>query len=513
MTEELLSLALIMSEKDNLAVAKNDISKGMKLMHNNDYIEILETIPQGHRFSLRQINKGEPLKQYGYQFAFSKGIKKGQLISRKNIYPYLVKPKTFSNKRKVFDTISKKTKYKSFEGYIRPDNKVGTRNYYLVMPTSLCAADLAGKIAAAFDNNDSIKNKYLNVDGVVAAEHTEGCGSSDGEIIDRLLLVIKNTLKHPNVGGVLLIGLGCEKTNMSVVKEYLGNLSNYAKPIDYLSIQEEGGTGKTLEKGKMIVGEKLPQINKIRRKKVPLSRLVVGTECGASDSFSGITANPLIGTCVDKIIAAGGSAILSETTEMSGAEQILIDRMVSRAVAKKFLAGMAYYRALSEKLGVSFDGNLVFGNEKGGLLNLTLKSLGAIQKGGAGPIVDFLDYAEEIEYPGLSIMNGPGNDLESMTGIVASGANIILFSTGAGTTEGNLLVPVIKISTNTEMFNKMPEDMDFDAGRLLKKKGTMNGIDEELLGYAIEVASGKKTWAEKWKKRSFQIWTAGKLSL
>jgi altronate hydrolase len=513
MIDELNSLAIIMSDQDNLAVAKKDIPKGQKLKYNDDYIEILDAIPQGHRFSLCRINKGEPLKQYGHQFAFSKGVKQGQLISRNNIYAYVPKIKACSKKKKTLTVLKMGTGSKSFKGYVRANNKIGTRNYYLLLPVSLCAADLAGKLAADFDSNELLTGKYGNIDGVVAAEHTEGCGSSDGDIIDRLLLVIRNTLKHPNVGGALLIGLGCEKTNLSVVKEYLGEVSSYAKPIDYLSIQEAGGTGKALEKGKRIIERRLPQIDSVRRENVPLSKLIVGTECGASDSFSGITANPLIGTCVDKIIAAGGSAILSETTEMSGAEQILIDRMVSAAVAKKFLGGVAYYRTLSEKLGVSFDGNLVFGNEKGGLLNLTLKSLGAIQKGGTGPIVDFLDYAEEIEAPGLSIMNGPGNDLESMTGIVASGANIILFSTGAGTTEGNLLVPVVKIATNTEMFNKMPEDMDFDAGRLLGEKETMDGLSEELLCLTNKVASGQKTWAEKWKKRSFQIWTAGKLSL
>jgi altronate hydrolase len=240
---------------------------------------------------------------------------------------------------------------------------------------------------------------------------------------------------------------------------------------------------------------------------------VVGTKCGASDSFSGITANPVIGLTVDKIICAGGSAILSETPEMVGAEANLIRRMTSLKVYRKFVTGMDYYRGLAKKLNVSLEDNFIPGNEKGGLVNLSLKSLGAILKGGSSPIVDFVDYAKKIKCRGLSLMNGPGNDLESLTGMVASGANLILFSTGMGATEGSLVVPVIKISSRTELFKKLRQDIDFNTGILLERSISLDKLSDRLLDLAVEVASGRKTCSEIWKKRSFQIWSAGKLSL
>ena len=448
----LKKIAIVMSEKDNIAIAKKNIKKGTTLKYLNDTIKTSDFIPQGHRFALKNIKTGEAVRQYGYIFGISKGIKKGQTIGRENIREYMINyekaiDEIFKNKTK--NSSKKNISGKTFLGYKRSDGRIGTRNFFTIVPTSLCASDVAAKIAGAFDNDKSLKKKYKNIDGFVAATHTEGCGCNDGDIIDRVLLTLKNTITHPNVGGAIVIDLGCEKTNRTVVQKYLGNLKQYKKPIDFISIQDLGGTEKTIKKSKDLILKRLKKVNSIKRKNVSLKHLIIGTECGASDSFSGITANPLIGKTVDKIINCGGSAILSEIPEMIGAEINLIKRMASKEIAKKFINGMAYYKNLAKKLNVSMEGNFVPGNEKGGLVNSTLKSLGAILKGGETEIVDFLDYAELIKKKGLNIMNGPGNDLESMTGIAASGANIILFSTGMGATEGNLTVPVIKISTRT----------------------------------------------------------------
>lgn len=451
----LSKLALLMAEQDNVAIAKREIMQGTVLSFRDGIIRMSDDIPKGHRFSLSDIAKGEAVMQYGYPFGISKGIKKGQKISkyttsvhRDGNYNKMLED-TFLGRRvtvpdKVCCTIDTE---RTFMGFMRENGQVGTRNYYLVVPTSLCASDIALKIANSADINDIFKKKYKNVDGIVAAAHTEGCGCNDGEMIDRLLLTLKNTINHPNVGGALIIDLGCEKTNRRVVSKYLTGVSNWKKPLDYISIQSLGGTRMAVAKGIEIVKERLKEVNCTERKTVPLKHLIVGTECGASDSFSGITANPLIGCVVDRIVNAGGSALLTETPEMIGAERCLVSRMASKTVAKKFIKGISYYKSLANRLNVTMDGNFVAGNEDGGLVNLTLKSLGAILKGGTTKIVDFIDYAERIKHHGLSIMNGPGNDLESMTGIVASGANIILFSTGMGTTEGNLIVPVIKIPT------------------------------------------------------------------
>lgn len=512
-------IALIMSEADNVAVAKSDIKQNSVLLHRGYEITVKDDIPAGHRFAIMDILNGELLNQYGHSFGVSKGIERGALVSREYVKPFINDYRDIARRRieglegvrrlnlPVFGDSGR-----TFEGYLRSGGRIGTRNYYLIVPASLCASDVASKLASHLDRGE-LASQYANLDGVVAAAHTEGCGCNDGAIIDRLILTLKNTIIHPNVGGVLIIDLGCEKINGNNLIDSLGDLSDCGKPVDAISIQECGGTGKTLSRGREIIKSRLKEVSSVKRSEVPLSRLIAGTECGASDTFSGITANPLIGATVDKLIAAGGAAILSETPEMLGAEAALVGRIASKRVLDKFVRGFDYYKGLAKKLDVAMDGNFVEGNVKGGLLNLTLKSLGSVLKGGKSEIVDFIDYAEHVKGQGLSIMNGPGNDLESMTGIAASGANIILFSTGMGATEGNLIVPVIKISSRTEVYLKMNEDIDFDAGRLLDGKASMNDLSEELLGVVADVASGKKTWAEHWEKRSFQIWSAGKLSL
>ncbi len=508
-------VAIIMSENDNMAIAKKNTKKGTILQHLQEKLKILDLIPQGHRFALTDIPKGKLVKQYGEPFGISTGIKQGEIISQYNVRSYEPRIRRIKRNESRIERKNKKHKYvdKTFLGYKRSDGQIGTRNFYLVLPTSLCASDVASRIAFLLDTNKTLKKKYKNIDGIVAASHTEGCGCNDGEIIDRLLLTLKNTITHPNIGGALIIDLGCEKTNKKLFSKYLGNIQKHKKPIDFLSIQDSGGTIKSILAGKDIILKRLQRVNNVARQKVSIKNLVIGTECGASDSFSGITANPLIGKVADKIISAGGAAILSEIPEMVGAEINLIKRMKNKNIVQKFIDGMNYYKNLAKKLNVSLKGNFVPGNEKGGLVNLTLKSLGAILKGGSSEIVDFVDYAEKIKKRGLSIMNGPGNDLESMTGIVASGANIILFSTGMGATEGNLIVPVIKISSRTELYKKMIDDIDFDAGCLLLEKTSIDKLGDELLDLAIAVSSGKKTKAEILNKRSFQIWSAGKLSL
>lgn len=514
-------IATRMSGHDNVAVAKNDIEKYTVIQLNGTKIPVEDVIPKGHRFSLTDIKKGGLVLQYDYPFGLSKGVKMGQIINKRNVdtysnngYASLANEISKANRTVQEDKQRNNTQInRTFMGYKRSNGKVGARNYYLIVPTSLCASDIAVKIAYSLDKSKVLKKKYKNIDGIAAAAHTEGCGCNDGEIIERLMLTLKNTIAHPNVGGALVIDLGCEKTNYQVVSGYFDGLFQCGKPIDYITIQDLGGTRKTFEEGRKIILERLAEINDIAREEVHIKHLVIGTECGASDSFSGITSNPVIGQTVDKIIHAGGSAILSETPEMIGAETCLMKRMASKEVAEKFIHGMEYYKSLAKKLNVSMDGNFVPGNEGGGLINLTLKSLGAIQKGGSTQIVDFLDYAETLRCPGLSLMHGPGNDFESMTGIVASGANVILFSTGMGTTEGNLIAPVIKLSSRTEIFKKMSEDIDLNAGALLDESISIDQLSDKLLDLVVEVASGKKTWSEIWEKRSFQIWSAGKLSL
>ncbi|MFQ5736965.1 MAG: UxaA family hydrolase [Thermodesulfobacteriota bacterium] len=510
----LADCAIVMHRHDNVAVAKRDVPAGTVLTRDDGIVEVTSDVGAGHRFALVDIGAGEHVRQYGCVFGISGGIEQGALVSGANVMPCSADYSELEKKAMVCPPAAPEADQRrlsmTFKGYLRADGRAGTRNYYLVVPASMCASDVAVRLAS--EASEAVRHAYPNVDGVRAAAHTEGCGCDDGTMIDRYLLTLKNTVAHPNVGGALIVDLGCEKKSIGDLSEIFKGVAK-AKPIDYISIQGEGGTGRTLRKGRKIILSRLAEVNDARRDDVPLSGLVIGTECGASDTFSGITANPLIGAAVDAVISAGGSGILSEVPEMIGAEAALVARMASRDVVKKFLMGLEHYKSLANSLGVSMDGNFVEANARGGLVNLALKSLGAVLKGGSSAIVDFLDYSEQAGRKGLSLMNGPGNDIESMTGLVAGGANIILFSTGQGTTEGSLIAPVIKIPSRTEVFERMDEDMDFDAGRLLTGEATLDGLASELVDLVVQAASGKKTRAEMWGKRSFQIWTAGKLSL
>ncbi|MCL5062022.1 MAG: UxaA family hydrolase [Nitrospirae bacterium] len=508
-------VAMVMnSNLDQVAVAKEDISPGTILKYKGDKIEIKNLIKNGHRFALHDILEGKFIRQYGYPFAQSKGILKGELISVSNIKNVL--PEIDSKKYKEPAETELKEKYvkKIFWGYKRKDGKTGTRNYYLVIPTSMCASETAFQVASGLDNDSKLLKRYSNIDGIVAIPHTEGCGCDSGLQIDRLMTVLKGYACHPNVGGCLMMDMGCEQTNYEKMYEYLKDtVGQDLKPIDWITIQESGGTRPTIEKARSIIQDRLSKVNQIRREPVPISNIVIGTECGASDSFSGITANPLIGNVADKIVFGGGSAILSEVTEMLGTFDMLLPRFRSLDTALRFKGLIDWYTELAGRLCLTLEPNLVPKNIEGGLINNYIKSLGAVMKGGTTAIEDVLEYGEPLKKKGLSIMQGPGNDPESVTGIVAAGATVICFSTGKGTTTGDAICPVIKISSNEDTFKKLPEDMDFDGSRLLRDNTSIDALGEELLDKVIAVASGEKTWSEKWKQRQFQVWTAGKLSL
>jgi altronate hydrolase len=510
---ELTDYAIIVNTlADNIALTKKPLFAGTTLQHGAASIRLLSDMLPGQRFSLRELPEETYLIQYGYPFARSKGILPGEKITSDNtlneIPPFPDHTSFVLPRPHRYEKLSKRT----FLGYRRVDGRCGTRNYYIVVPTSMCASAIALQIAAQFST------ELPGIDGVMALPNTEGCGCSAGMQIERFLTVLKNSILHENVAGALIVDLGCEQTNYSVVKSFLGadNIGGMAKPIDWLTIQSTGGAAKSVAKGVSIVSERTGQLAETKREPCRLSSLTIGSECGASDAFSGVTANRVIGEAVDRIIAVGGSAVFSEFPEMVGAEQALFPRMKNKDIIDKFNAQMDWYRRLASLLGTSMDHNLVPENKAGGLINPFIKSLGAIMKGGTSVIQDVLDYGEKIASSGLHIMQGPGNDLESVTGLAASGANVICFSTGRGTITGCALVPVIKISSTSELYVRMTDDMDFNAGAILESQTpeeTLVNLGESLLEQIIAVASGQKTKPEINCQRQFQIWTAGKLSL
>jgi len=508
------NVAIIMDPHlDQVAIAKKDVPVGTALAFNGDIIEIKADVKQGWRFAVTDIVNGDYVNQYGFIFGRSKGICKGELISTSNIESTLPKynPKDF--KEPAGTTYQKELLSKTFLGYVRDNSSVGTRNYYLVMPTSMCASETALQIALSLESKKAFQREAL-FDGIVAIPHTEGCGCDSSVSVQRLMLVLKGYLCHPNVGGCLIVDLGCEQTNYEKMYPYLKKVfDSKLKPIDWITIEAGGGVSKAKAKAEKIITSRMLLITNVKRKPCPLGKLIVGTECGASDTFSGITANPIIGKVVDSVISARGSAILSETTEMIGMFGMLLPRFRSLEVAGKFENAMNWYADIAEKLGVRLEDNLIPKNIDGGLINNYIKNLGAVFKGGRSVIEDVIDYGEPIKKCGLSIMQGPGNDLESVTGIVASGANIICFSTGQGTPTGNAICPVIKIASKGKVFKKLSDDMDFNGGRLLDEQCSIDVLAGELLDFVIDVASGKQTSSERLKQRQFQIWTAGKLSV
>ena len=503
---------IVNSKLDNIAIAAKKISADVNIIYNKHLIDILCDILPGERFALNDIPHGDYVYQYGFPFAMSKGILAGQLVDINNtineIPPYKDVDSFAFQEKGIKEFLCEKT----FMGYKREDGRCGTRNYYIIVPTSMCASAVAQQIASRFSD------KIWGIDAVIALPNTEGCGCASGMQIDRFLTVLKNCILHQNVAGAFIVDLGCEQTNCAVVKSVLDNEKfNFTeKIIDWITIQKAGGSAKAISMAVETIAARLKQFSSSSREICPLSALTLGTECGGSDAFSGITANRVIGSAVNQIISYGGSALLSEFPEMIGVEQIIYPRMRNRAIREKFIQQMNWYKDMADRLGVSMDNNLVPENKAGGLINPYIKSLGAVMKGGDAVIEDVIDYGERIKFQGLNIMQGPGNDLESVTGLAASGANIICFSTGRGTVTGCALVPVIKISSTTELFNRMSDDIDINAGIILDNSNpakTLLNLGEFLIQYIIDVASGKKTKPEINRQFQFQIWTAGKLSL
>jgi len=497
---------------DNVALAHKAIPQGSNLIVNNGPVTLRDEMKPGDRFALTHIGKGEYLVQYGYPFARSQGIRQGERVTAGNTLPEIPPlPDRIDPASPSLPTPGRFTG-RTFMGYRRSNGRCGTRNYYIIVPTSMCASAVAQQVAERFTG------EYSGTDGVLALPNTEGCGCAGGLQIERFLTVLRNFVFHENVGGALMIDLGCEQTNYPVVQRHLGigGSDDAGKPLDWLTIQKEGGTKQTVEKAAAIVSARLAQLAATSREPCQLSELVIGSECGASDAFSGISANRVIGAAVDRVIACGGAAIFSEFPEMVGAEQVLFPRMRNREIIAKFIRAMAWYQGVAAALGMTMDDNLVPENRAGGLLNPYIKSLGAVMKGGSAVIEDVLDYGERPRCRGLHLMQGPGNDLESVTGLAAAGATVICFSTGRGTVTGSAIVPVLKISSTSDLFARLPDDIDFDAGGVLGSEDPAAAaakLGDILMDAIIETASGRYTKPEQNHQHQFQIWTAGKLSL
>jgi altronate hydrolase len=509
--------AIIVNSSDNVAVVKTETFEGLELALSDDtVVTVRQAVPPGHRFATRNIPAGEFVKQYGQPIGTSLGIEAGEWITHQNMSDEVPIVRDLpENIQNPSPDYFPKEEIATFMGFRRKDGRVGTRNFILIVPTSMCASHEATQIAMMAEFLHYKREKYENVDGVVAIPHNKGCGCQDGSTLDVMMRVLTNYADHPNVGGVVLIDLGCEKTNLAYLEKYLTKREKpIDKPLYKIGIQEVGGTQAAIEQGLKYVEEMLPEVNKAKREECPVSDLVLGVKCGASDSFSGISANPALGHAADLLVRSGGTVLLTEVPEFCGAEHILAHRAKDFETGKKIYAMVDWFKKYASAFGAVLNQNPSTGNIQGGILNITIKSLGAIAKAGTTRIEDCIGYAETPKLKGINLMQGPGYDQESTPGLVAAGATIVIFTTGRGTTIGNAITPVIKLASNNRVFEKMARDLDVSAGNIIEGTETIEQVGRRVFEYMQKVASGEIfTRAEENKHREFQFWAEETVSL
>lgn len=516
---------------DNVLVALTDLQAGETVEYEGEMTTLIDHVPAKHKFAQHDIAAEQAILMYGSLVGKAVAtIPAGGVLTIQNVKH---QASSFTGKTKTIDWQAPDVslwKDKTFLGYHREDGQVGTANYWLVIPLVFCENRNVNVIKQAFldelgfghqdiyksyvqqmvalfqagkteeiaklplqhQHTNGYKRIFSNIDGIQFLTHNGGCGGirQDSEMLCALLA---GYIHNPNVAGATILSLGCQNAQVNILKEKIKALNpSFSKPLIILEQQKEGTEQELLTQAIQKTFLALIEADKLQRKPAPLSKLVIGLECGGSDGFSGISANPAVGHASDLIVALGGKSILSEFPKLCGVEQELINRCADEKTADKFIQLMRTYARAAEAVGSGFDMNPSPGNIKDGLITDAMKSAGAAKKGGTSPVVDVLDYAEYATKSGLNLLCTPGNDVESTTAMAGSGANIILFTTGLGTPTGNAVTPVIKISSNSKLAQRMPDIIDVDTGGVILGEKTIEEMGEEILEHIIEVASGKK---------------------
>lgn len=471
--------------KDVVAVALTDLKAGYAIhLDGMEPFELIEDIPKGHKFALEDLKEGAPVIKYGMPIGFlTRAVKQGEHVHTHNVKTGLQDLISYSYDKESIPAVEKP--HRSFMGYRRPDGKVGVRNEIWILPTVGCVNNIIQQVAE--------KSKHLiggSLENIVAFPHPYGCSQmgDDQEVTRKALAALA---KHPNCGGVLLMGLGCENSNLKVMEPYLEGID--PKKIRTLVAQEVHDEFTTAME---LVEELADYAKSFEREEVDSSELIVGLKCGGSDGLSGITANPLVGHFSDYLVARGGTTILTEVPEMFGAEQILMNRADNEEIYEDTVSLINDFKQYFIDHDQEIYENPSPGNKAGGITTLEDKSLGCIQKAGHSQIYGVLDYGEPVQHKGLNLLQAPGNDLVASTALVLSGAQIVLFTTGRGTPFASP-VPTIKISSNTGIYDLKRNWIDFDAGRLLEADENMDSLGEDFADYIFKVASGEKVNAEK----------------
>jgi altronate hydrolase len=511
------AFAIVVNPADNVAVVKTQVEQGLVLrLPGGRDVALRGTVTPGHRFATRSIPAGELVLQYGQPIGTSRGMLDGDPVtpqSMSNEVPVVRElPAQFRSEPPGYVPDADR---RTFLGFRRANGRVGTRNVLLIVPTSMCASHESQQIAMMAEFTIYKRDRFPNVDGVVAIPHTRGCGCADGSNIQVMLRTLANYAAHPNVGGVIFIGLGCEKTNLTEVERYLQHEKlDLGKPLVRFGIQETGGTQAVIERGLQEVSAMLPAVNEATRTRESVSDLILGVKCGGSDGFSGLSANPALGHAADLLVEQGGTVVITEVPEFCGAEHILAYRAKDRATGEAVYRMVDWYKDYASKFGTALGENPSPGNVAGGLLNITIKSLGAIAKAGTTRVEGCCGYAEVPPAKGLWLMQGPGYDQESTPGLVGAGAQVVVFTTGRGTTIGNAIAPVVKLASNTAVAQRMSRDLDLSAGGIIDGTETIEQVGRRVFDHVLRVASGEVlAKAEESKHREFGIWAEQSVSL
>jgi altronate hydrolase len=495
---------------DDVVIARQQLLGGTVLASEGG-VTVAGLVPPGHKVAVRAIAAGAPVRRYGQVIGHAtQAIAPGQHVHVHNL--------AFSSFARAHEpgAGARPTDFvpapATFDGIVRDDGRVATRNYIGILTSVNCSATAARAIADHFrrDIRPEALAAYPNVDGVVALTHGMGCATaSDGEELRVLRRTLGGYARHANFAAVLVVGLGCETNQIQGLVAQEG-LAEGAKLATF-SIQDSGGTAKTVARGVELVKAMLPEANRVRRQPVPARHLVVGLQCGGSDGYSGISANPALGAAVDRLVRHGGTAILSETPEIYGGEHLLTRRAASREVADKLLARIAWWEAYTARNGMQMDNNPSAGNKAGGLTTILEKSLGAIAKSGTTNLVDVVEYAEAVKAAGFVYMDTPGYDPVSATGQVAGGANLICFTTGRGSAYGCAPSPSLKLSTNTALWQRQQEDIDLDCGGIVEGSETVDAAGERIFRLMLATASGRRTKSEEhgYGQNEFVPWQLG----
>ena len=494
---------IVLNKNDNVGVAQFIIPEKTKIEGKD--IVTKEPIPFGHKVCLKTINKGDPVIKYDQIIGFaSQNINPGDHVHSHNLeFKDFDREYKVSEKKLILDEKSDTF----FNGILRDNDQVATRNYIGIVSTVNCSATVTKMIVEKIKYS-KILNDYPNIDGIVPITHSTGCGmntESEGmQIFQRTIDGFKN---HPNFSHVFVIGLGCECAQVSLFDNSLKKHNR----IHFLTIQEEGGTKKIVDKVLSQIKNLLNEANNIKRTPQSVDNLILALQCGGSDGYSGISANPSLGVAADMLVKKGGSSILSETPEIYGAEHLLINRANNQKTADKLMAKIKWWKNYTAINNSSMDNNPAPGNKKGGLTTILEKSLGAVAKGGNSILQDVLSYAEPLKNKGFNFMDSPGYDPVSVTGQVASGANVICFTTGRGSCFGCKPVPSLKLATNTAMYEKLSEDMDINCGSVVDGNENIETVGKKIFELVVNTASGNKSKSEinGYGDEEFNPWQVG----